>query len=44
LSPAGLDGDPVDDIGPAVEFLCSDACRYVTGQTLTLDGGAYAFA
>jgi NAD(P)-dependent dehydrogenase (short-subunit alcohol dehydrogenase family) len=37
-------GDPEHDLGPAVAFLLSDACRYLTGQTLTLDGGAYAFA
>jgi NAD(P)-dependent dehydrogenase (short-subunit alcohol dehydrogenase family) len=44
LSPVMQDGDPENDLGPAVAFLCSDACRYLTGQTLTLDGGVYAFA
>jgi 2-hydroxycyclohexanecarboxyl-CoA dehydrogenase len=44
LSPVLKDGDPENDLGPAVAFLCSDACRYLTGQTLTLDGGVYAFA
>jgi NAD(P)-dependent dehydrogenase (short-subunit alcohol dehydrogenase family) len=44
LSPTTRDGDPEHDLGPAVAFLCSDACRYLTGQTLTLDGGVYAFA
>ena len=44
LSPTGYDGDAEDDIGPVVEFLLSDACRYLTGQTLMLDGGTYAFA
>jgi NAD(P)-dependent dehydrogenase (short-subunit alcohol dehydrogenase family) len=44
LSPAGYNGDAETDLGPVVEFLCSDDCRYLTGQTLTLDGGTYAFA
>ena len=44
LSPTGYDGDAEDDIGPVVAFLLSDACRYLTGQTLMLDGGTYAFA
>jgi NAD(P)-dependent dehydrogenase (short-subunit alcohol dehydrogenase family) len=33
-------GDPVDDIGPAVRFLLGDDSRYVTGQTLMVDGGS----
>jgi NAD(P)-dependent dehydrogenase (short-subunit alcohol dehydrogenase family) len=47
LLPAGQAenvGDPERDLGPTVAFLLSDACRYLTGQTLTLDGGSYAFA
>lgn len=32
-------GDPVDDVGEGVVFLCSDQSRYVTGTTLMLDGG-----
>lgn len=28
------------DIGHAVVFLCSDRARYITGQTLVVDGGA----
>ena len=42
--PMGRQGDPEDDIAPVVQFLCSDACRYLTGQTLMVDGGAFHFA
>ena len=38
--PIARDGDPEADIGPVVAFLLSDACRYVTGQTIMADGGA----
>jgi NAD(P)-dependent dehydrogenase (short-subunit alcohol dehydrogenase family) len=34
----GRNGDLADFAGPAV-FLASDACSYVTGQTLFVDGG-----
>jgi len=37
--PMGRDGDPEGDIAPVVEFLLSDGCRYMTGQTLMVDGG-----
>ncbi|GJM37296.1 MAG: 3-oxoacyl-ACP reductase [Acidimicrobiales bacterium] len=37
--PIGRDGDPDADIAPAVAFLLSDASRYVTGQTISVDGG-----
>jgi NAD(P)-dependent dehydrogenase (short-subunit alcohol dehydrogenase family) len=37
--PIGRDGDPEDDIAPVVAFLLSDACRYLTGETLMVDGG-----
>ncbi len=38
--PVARDGDAEDDIAPVVAFLLSDACRYMTGQTLMADGGA----
>ncbi len=37
--PLGRDGDPEDDIAPAVTFLLSDASQYLTGQTFMVDGG-----
>jgi len=42
--PIGRQGDPEMDIAPVVLFLCSDACRYLTGQTMMVDGGAFLFA
>ena len=39
--PLGWFGDPAVDIGPAAAFLCSDASRYVTGQTLAVSGGRF---
>lgn len=39
--PMGRDGHPEHDIGPVVAFLCSDACRYMTGETLMVDGGGH---
>jgi NAD(P)-dependent dehydrogenase (short-subunit alcohol dehydrogenase family) len=38
IIPAGFVGHP-DDIGEVVAFLCSDKGRYITGQTLDVDGG-----
>jgi NAD(P)-dependent dehydrogenase (short-subunit alcohol dehydrogenase family) len=38
--PLGRLGDPEADIGAAVVFLCSDQARYITGTTLTIDGGS----
>jgi NAD(P)-dependent dehydrogenase (short-subunit alcohol dehydrogenase family) len=42
--PIGRQGDPETDIGPVALFLCSDACRYITGQTFMVDGGGFLFA
>jgi NAD(P)-dependent dehydrogenase (short-subunit alcohol dehydrogenase family) len=39
--PIARDGDPEGDIAPVMTFLLSDACRYVTGQTIMVDGGAF---
>jgi 3-oxoacyl-[acyl-carrier protein] reductase len=41
LVPLGYFGDPADDIGPAAAFLAGDDARYVTGQTLLVNGGRY---
>ena len=42
--PMKRDGDPEFDIGPIAWFLCSDACRYLTGHTFMADGGAFMSA
>jgi NAD(P)-dependent dehydrogenase (short-subunit alcohol dehydrogenase family) len=39
--PMGRMGDPEEDIGGAALFLASDDCRYVTGNTLFVDGGSH---
>lgn len=36
----GHAGSP-EDVGGVVTFLCSDAARYVTGQTIVVDGGFF---
>lgn len=39
--PLGRIGDPESDIGSAVAYLIGPAARYVTGQTLGVDGGHF---
>jgi len=39
--PLGRIGDPEHDIGAAVAFLVGPSARYITGQTLGVDGGHY---
>jgi len=40
-NPMGRIGDPYRDIAPVVSFLASDECRYLTGNTLFVDGGSH---
>jgi 3-oxoacyl-[acyl-carrier protein] reductase len=35
----GALGDPVEDLGPTLVFLCSDGSRFITGQLIAVDGG-----
>jgi NAD(P)-dependent dehydrogenase (short-subunit alcohol dehydrogenase family) len=42
--PMGRNGDPELDVGPIALFLCSDACRYLTGQTFMVDGGTHLWS
>lgn len=42
--PMGRNGDPELDIGPVALFLCSDACRFLTGQTFMVDGGTFLWS
>jgi NAD(P)-dependent dehydrogenase (short-subunit alcohol dehydrogenase family) len=35
----GRMGDPLRDLAPVLAFLASDASRFVTGQTIAVDGG-----
>lgn len=37
----GYIGDPAEDIAPVAVFLAADESRYVTGQTLSADGGRW---
>ena len=38
LTPAARVGEP-EDVADVVTFLCSDLARFVTGQTIVVDGG-----
>lgn len=40
-NPMGRIGDPDADIAPVAVFLASEECRYLTGNTLFVDGGAH---
>lgn len=40
-NPMGRLGDPEEDIAPVAVFLASDDSRYVTGNTLFVDGGGH---
>ena len=42
--PMGRRGDPRLDIAPAVLFLATDDARYITGQTVGVDGGSLLHA
>jgi NAD(P)-dependent dehydrogenase (short-subunit alcohol dehydrogenase family) len=40
-NPMGRLGDPETDIAPVAVFLASDDARYLTGNTLFVDGGSH---
>ena len=40
-NPMGRIGDPYLDIAPVVSFLVGDDCRYMTGNTVFVDGGSH---
>lgn len=41
MNPMGRLGDPETDIAPVALFLASDDARYLTGNTLFVDGGSH---
>jgi NAD(P)-dependent dehydrogenase (short-subunit alcohol dehydrogenase family) len=41
MIPMGYSGDPEEDIAPVVLFLASEGGRYVTGNTIHVDGGGH---
>ena len=40
-NPMGRIGDCYDDISPVALFLASEGARYLTGNTLFVDGGSH---
>ena len=40
LIPAGRFGDPEKDIGRTAVFLCSEDAKYISGETITMQGGS----
>lgn len=40
-NPMGRMGDPYEDIAPVAVFLASEGSRYLTGNTLFVDGGSH---
>ena len=38
--PAGRFGDPEKDIGRTCVFLCSEDAKYISGETITMQGGS----
>lgn len=40
-NPMGRLGDPEADVAPVALFLASEDCRYVTGNTIFVDGGGH---
>jgi len=41
MNPMGRLGDPEADIAPVALFLATDDARYLTGNTLFVDGGSH---
>lgn len=41
MNPMGRIGDCYEDIAPVALFLASEGCRYLTGNTLFVDGGSH---
>jgi NAD(P)-dependent dehydrogenase (short-subunit alcohol dehydrogenase family) len=41
MNPLGRVGDPETDIAPVLVFLASAMGRYVTGETISVDGGQH---
>jgi 3-oxoacyl-[acyl-carrier protein] reductase len=41
LVPLGRVGDATTDVAPVVRFLLEDGSRYITGQTIVVDGGRF---